>query len=252
DVPLWLAAGVEPVDAVHELLLSGAINIEHGYMGSTPLMNAATEGQTETVKLLITKGADRFFVKKSTGDTLLHLAAAYDRYETVAYLLSLPEPGIDTRNKSGYSALSYSASRSDITIVKMLLDHGATVDTLTCMGETPLMSACAAGRVEVASLFLDRGANVSSVTEGGVGVLYGAIDNGGFGVGDGTRFEIVKFLLAHGVVDINATTDDGSTPLHAAVSSGDRFVVETLLARGADTNATDDQNLDPLGVAVQG
>jgi len=62
----------------------------------------------------------------------------------------------------------------------------------------------------------------------------------------------VALLLDRGA-DINAKCEDnfGSTPIHAAVWNNDRNVVALLLDRGADTNAIGDQNLDPLGVAME-
>ncbi|KAJ1466196.1 ankyrin repeat-containing domain protein [Baffinella frigidus] len=190
-------------------------------------MNAAAEGETDTVKLLIASGADRHFVKKSTGDTLVILAAAYARHETLAYLLSLPEAGIDTQNNSGFSALSYTASGDDIEIVKMLLDHGAKVEMVSDIGGTPLMSACAAGNVDIAALLLDRGASVSSLTGDGSTPLHTAVSSG--------DRNVVELLLSRGA-DTNATDDQNLDPLGVAESVG-MTIITDMIRRAIDKRA---------------
>jgi cytohesin len=46
--------------------------------------------------------------------------------------------------------------------------------------------------------------------------------------------------------DVNSKDKDGCAPLHLAVSSGHKDVVELLIAKGADVNAKDDKGQTPL------
>jgi hypothetical protein len=85
-------------------------------------------------------------------------------------------------------------------------------------------------------MLINRGADTSICLEDGRSILFLAIGNFKalmFG-GSGSRFEIVKRLLDHGV-EINTKTDINMTPLMNAVTWGDRRVVRELLSRGADT-----------------
>jgi ankyrin repeat protein len=59
---------------------------------------------------------------------------------------------------------------------------------------------------------------------------------------------LVKRFLDCGI-PVNATTDDGRTPLHVAASAGETRTVALLLARGADVNALNKFGDSPLGEA---
>jgi len=65
---------------------------------------------------------------------------------------------------------------------------------------------------------------------------------------EGGNARLVKRLLDCGI-PVNATTDDGRTPLHVAASAGETRTVALLLARGADVNALNRYGDSPLGEA---
>ena len=58
----------------------------------------------------------------------------------------------------------------------------------------------------------------------------------------GGQNEIVELLIAKGA-DVNATDGDGDTPLHlAGNSTATKEIAELLIAEGADVNATNRRN----------
>jgi len=59
----------------------------------------------------------------------------------------------------------------------------------------------------------------------------------------------VKTLLAKGA-DVNAKNEDGVTPLYAAAALGQKEIVEMLLANKADVNVKDNDGTTPLRLAV--
>ena len=56
-------------------------------------------------------------------------------------------------------------------------------------------------------------------------------------------------LLDRGAED-NAKDKNGSTPLHIAVSNGQKDIIELLIANGADVNARDKADHTPLSLAT--
>ncbi|KAI1611946.1 hypothetical protein EDD36DRAFT_270435 [Exophiala viscosa] len=90
-------------------------------------------------------------------------------------------------------------------------------------------------------LLLEAGANPNG--DPGKGPLHRTIAN----PYDKTRNDIVTLLLSNGC-DIEATDDDGRTPLMIACHRGRNDVIKTLLACGADPNAEDNSGKNTLQI----
>lgn len=65
------------------------------------------------------------------------------------------------------------------------------------------------------------------------------------------QMNVLSLLLKHGASVNSAAEDDGSTPLLIATQGQHRQAVETLLAHGADPNATRGDGVTPLYIACQ-
>jgi len=119
--------------------------------GHTPLMRAALDGNTETVKELIDQGAD-INERDENGRTALMFAVMNTHYETMKVLL---EYGADVNAKSnkGGTALMGAASAGDLRMVQSLLDKGADVHpTLPETNESAVTLAARHGHAEIAQL----------------------------------------------------------------------------------------------------
>ena len=62
--------------------------------------------------------------------------------------------------------------------------------------------------------------------------------------------EIVKVLLEHPKVNVNARDSSGKTALHVACSEGQIRVCQLLLDKGADVKAVTAENTTPLHNAI--
>jgi hypothetical protein len=83
------------------------VNAKDSIFGATPLSLAALLGQTETVALLIEKGAD-VNARNEDGATPLHIAAFLGQYE-IAELLIQSGADVNIKNNNGETPLDASA-----------------------------------------------------------------------------------------------------------------------------------------------
>ena len=184
-----------------ELLIKYGADINVISRGETLLMRAVKEGDNaRIVAMLLQHGADISATNKQ-GQTLLTLAINYNRpavanilfeqmdknsvvaapealvffaangnLEAVQVLLAR-DIDIETRNKSGFSALMTAVVLGHTEIVEFLLERQAQVDARDSMEKTALMHAAAAGALEIVNRLIAYGADVNAVSNGGVTVF---------------------------------------------------------------------------------
>jgi uncharacterized protein len=143
------AAASEPpwVSNVRMLLDSG-VNVEaRDEEGETPLMRAASYGQTEIFELLLARGA-RINVRDNRGTTPLiaaacacALATMNDTYDIIKALLE-KGANVNARTRDGTTALMMAAgSPDDAASVKLLLSKGADPMAKDNQGKTAITFA---------------------------------------------------------------------------------------------------------------
>ena len=128
--------------------LSAAEGYGHGH---TPLMRAALDGDTESVKELINQGGD-INQRDDNGRTALMFAVVNRHYETMKVLL---EHGADVnaRSNTGGTALMGAAMAGELSMVQALLDKGADLHaTLSETNESAATLAASHGYDEIARL----------------------------------------------------------------------------------------------------
>ncbi|EUB63876.1 Ankyrin-2 [Echinococcus granulosus] len=123
---------------------------------------------------------------------------------------------------NGLNALHLASKEGHLPVVRLLLDHHATIDAKTNRGNTALHIASLAGRSEIVRLLVERGADVNAKSQNGFTPLYMAAQE--------NHTEIVEYLLNKGA-DQALATDDGFTPLAVALQLCHDAVVSLLLER---------------------
>ena len=118
-----IAAVKSNTDCIDVLLQNGAIIDQADAYGRTPLYHAVYIGNLEIVKLLISKGANKF-VKNNNGESLLHCAVRSQFFEMVQYLLS-EGIEIDTKDNDGTTPLHLACELGYNQMVFYLVDKGA-------------------------------------------------------------------------------------------------------------------------------
>jgi ankyrin repeat protein len=246
----------------------------------TPLVFAVRSNDLESVKIVLSAGAD---VNQTTGYGWSPLLVATQNryYKLGAYLL---DHGADPNlaNKGGWVPLylatdnrniengDYPVRKGDmdhLDFIKLLLDKGANVnvrlkdstETRTVFtnqwldenGATAFLRASQSGDLVLMKLLLSRGADPKIKTELGVTALAVAA---GIGWVEGITYEwspkdtleAVRMLLDLGL-DPNAQADTGRVALHGAAHKGATEVVQLLADRGARLDIRDYGNTDNRG-----
>lgn len=230
DTALTIACAGGHDDLV-KLLLARGSNIEHrDKKGCTPLILAATAGHTSTCHILLDYGADIEAQSDRTKDTALSLACSSGRQEVVELLL-MSNANCEHRNVSDYTPLSLAASGGYVGIIKVLLNHGAEINSRTGskLGISPLMLAAMNGHVAAVKLLLDRGSDVNAQIETNRNTALTLACFQG-------RTEVVGLLLDR-CANVEHRAKTGLTPLMEAASGGYVEVGRVLIDRGADVVA---------------
>ncbi len=147
------------------------------YSSEQALRNAAFDGQSESVRSILDKGAMPD-ARDSDGRTALMTASFNGHMETVRLLLERGSK-VGHQDRFGRTALMYAASGPYPETVRLLLDNGADVNRPdTEEGFTALMFAAAEGQSGVIQVLLAHGADTKVTDKDGDTALDFAKKNG--------------------------------------------------------------------------
>ncbi len=214
-----------------------------------PLVDAAKHANWESVRVLLSEGAD---VNAATADgtTALHWATYWDDVEAVRLLIA---EGADPAAATdlGGTPLWNASLNGSAEITGILLVGGADPNAALLLGETVVMTAARSGATSVVEQLLAAGADPNVGAARGQTALMWATAQG--------HSAVVEVLLAYDA-DVHARTDvwselhktdpqqashadyqvwiqqGGNSPLMFAARAGDRASVELMIAAGADVN----------------
>jgi ankyrin repeat protein len=207
-VTLYDAAFRGDITEVKRLIEQGAdVNApdaEHR-IGLTPLHYAAENGHSDTVALLIERGAS-VSARNRYGGTPLHTAAEHGHKDVVG-LLSERGARITARDLYGRTPLHGAASRGHRDVAELLIAKGADVNEKTEDGGTPLHKAASRDHRDVAELLIAKGADVNEKTKDGRTPLHEAAISG--------FKEVIELLIAKGA-EVNALDKRRRTPYYYA------------------------------------
>ncbi|KPP74311.1 KN motif and ankyrin repeat domain-containing protein 4-like, partial [Scleropages formosus] len=155
---------------------------------------------------------------------------------------------VNLADGNGNTALHYSVSHSNFSIVKLLLDTGlCDVDHQNKAGYTAIMLASLTTAdgpedMEVALQLLRQGNVNTRASQAGQTALMLAVSHG--------RTAMVRLLLEC-QADVNVQDKDGSTALMCACEHGHTDIARLLLERDCDINLKDKEGHTALSVALQ-
>ena len=202
------------------------------YSGTTLLDLAIFSGKKNTVQLLLDNGADPNIVSV---DGYPSMARSIEKFqdENLVKLFLAKGAKIDSKSKSGWTALMSGAASGNMAIVQLLIESGAQINSKNSDGKTSLFWAKSA---ELARILIDHGIDILAQDKDGEDAFL-------FQVGY-RHLDIARLLLAKGA-DINHKNSVGESALIRAASrekaAGDVEypVTRYLLEMGSDVHTTD-------------
>nr|XP_022316497.1 transient receptor potential cation channel subfamily A member 1-like [Crassostrea virginica] len=126
--------------------------------GRTPLHVASEHDNEAAVEVLYHASNSELNDGDSDGQTPLLMAVKEGHYNSVKVLLSLGAD-IANRDENLCSVLHIAAREGHVKIMKVLLEHYADINATDKIKNTPLHTACKEGHVDCVQLLLDRNAN---------------------------------------------------------------------------------------------
>ena len=215
---LW-ALEYERSEAVMALLRAG-VAVPHG-----AVTLAARGGLDEIIPILVARGATA-----SDRDAALLSAAKYGHSSTLRLLLTLGAKIEFAAPNDGFTPLHVAVMERRIDAIRVLLAANAPLEAPDHHGKTPLSWGPFAYMPQEKHIYQKLGQPHDTVY----------VDPG--------EAEGITLLLDAGA-NLEATDQEGNTPLHQAVMLGSLRGAETLLARGAKVNAKNRSGQTPLSLA---
>ncbi len=154
----------------------------------------------------------------------LYEASALGRPARLKTILGQSRFKVNEANAEGFTPLGLAAFFGNADAVKVILEHGATVDLKdkSRFGNTALDAAVSANHTDVVRILLAAGANPNVRDSADYTPLHKAAANG--------NAEVVRMLLDHGA-ETAAARKGGGTPLEEALAKGHAGIADLLQAR---------------------
>lgn len=173
--------------------------------------------------------------KKTHRETLLHLAARYNRIDYIKELINV---GADC-NKCNFEGRSPIFLVDDKRCLKELVAAGAHVNTGDTIFMTPLHIAAFNKNISILKMLIAYGANVNARDVEETSPLHYAASE---------DVHCVRELIAAGA-NIDACDYEGRTPLHEAATFDKLDCLQELIEAGANIDKLDSMNKTALDIA---
>ncbi|XP_056599712.1 KN motif and ankyrin repeat domain-containing protein 4-like isoform X2 [Triplophysa dalaica] len=185
--------------------------------------------QTPTVLPFLVNMAD------DNGNTALHYSVSHCNFSIVKILLDTGMCKIDLRNKSRYTAIMLASMTSaespgDLKVIQQLIELGDVNSRVGQVGQTALHLAVRHGRILLVRLLLAQGADPNARDHAGTTPLMCACERG--------HVSVVQILLEEANCDVNLKDKGGRNALSLATQASHTEIVNLLKGR-TETKSSD-------------
>jgi len=232
--------------------------------GSKPLHMAVKLNLQEMVQLLLAAGA-QIDCRNNWSHTPLHEAAILDR-RGIAQTLITSGAKVEPVDTGSMSPLHLAAKHNHTGFIALLLENSADRYAYDGNGDLPVHVAARQGNIPAIEALITDRADLGRTTKLGETLIHIACLTNGLTLADylvqnavdmnpWARRQQTQFGLADSVLssspNIKRATDLPQTPLHYSCTAGLYEMSALLLDNGAWVNATPDDGMTPLMMAVE-
>lgn len=172
----------------------------------------------------------------------LNNAVVADDSVRVTYLLEKKHAGIDAQDQQGETPLHHALVRRSEPMIRLLLDHGASVSATDRDGWSPLMTAAWADDGAAVKLLVAHKGNPNFAGPGNLTPLAIALQYG--------KDAAAVALIESGADYKTPIGDAGYSPLMLAVAGHSEAAARALITKGADVNAANAGGVTALMIAA--
>ena len=265
DAPFHIIARSKNINLAMAFLQHPVNCAVTGFRQRTPLHVIAEHDNLEVLEVLQEVMANRFgssdtnnykqsiqlCYKDQDELTPIHLAARKGSYRVLDYIFHIcvklgytTDTVLNLIDEEHSTPLHTAIDGGSLEVVRVLLKHGSDPTVFKKDQTPPLHMACAQGKLYMVAAMIEYCGNkvVHVCDQYGRSPLH-------FSASAINGDRIIAFLLSSGV-DINCQDMRGRTALHNAITSGSLSAARELISRGINTQAKDDNGLNPLHHAV--
>ncbi|CAL1291481.1 unnamed protein product [Larinioides sclopetarius] len=246
DILIKNKTGTVPLEIIikhrlTDLLIREEVTVDFSFDNEvSPFHLGAVYGDANFVNYCIQKGC-HVDTRVKSGSTALHLATMSSREEVIKILLDNGSD-IDAEDKKGFTALNHAVNANNKKILELLIKKGASLDA--AKERSLFLSAVTQGHEDMVDFFLKRNPNVGAANpQSGGYLLHTAVFYG--------HISVVNKMLEKGNKDeINVIDDNYQTSLQIAVENDHCEIAHLLLQKGADPGISLEYEEFPLHQAI--
>jgi ankyrin repeat protein len=216
---LHLAAHYNAGPIAREIIKAG-IDVDHrSESNKTPLFNSAARGSLDVARVLMKKGAD-VEARDSRCNAPLHIGTSEGQLNAVSLLLDFGGADVNAKGWKGHTPLHRLADHYvdcfSTEIATILLEKGASLESLNNYRETPLFLAVRNKSLAAIAFLINRGANLEHRNIRGETPIYCALRS--------HELCVIRLLYEAGCkTDVNNRL--GETPLDIAAKQNTKTYV---------------------------
>ncbi|KAA0203990.1 hypothetical protein HAZT_HAZT002667 [Hyalella azteca] len=267
--PLMAASLIREAEAVRALTGAGAQLESRDCRGETALFKSVYSNCLESVKILVDAGAD-VNACCNLKRTPLMVVNTYSILDT----LLQHDSDVNAKDINGFTALHHYAVANLPQFLRLLIIHGANIESVDVLGNVPLQVAVRARSWTSIELLLAKGSRASAKSSANVTLFHEIIVPFDFfqtmdifpmvntpsllheiqnylAPSSEVTIELVTTLIAEGGL-CDVATCDGVTPLMLAALCRDLELCRVLLQAGANPFSVDSHGRSVLAYACRG